>query len=97
MIGALHRAVSRSFPAAIPAWSATACSANSSYTCSGMTPMEAIRSATIVSARAMKLDRESGTVEAGKRRRPYPGGRRSTRRHRQSPQDVAGGYDRPAV
>jgi imidazolonepropionase-like amidohydrolase len=32
-----------------------------------MTPMEAIRSATIVSARAMKLDSDSGTVEAGKR------------------------------
>jgi imidazolonepropionase-like amidohydrolase len=32
-----------------------------------MTPMEAIQSATIVSARAMKLDSDSGTVEAGKR------------------------------
>ena len=37
------------------------------YVQAGMTPMEAIQSATIVSARAMKLDRESGTVEAGKR------------------------------
>ena len=37
------------------------------YVQAGMTPMEAIRSATIVSARAMKLDSESGTVEAGKR------------------------------
>jgi len=33
----------------------------------GMTPMEAIQSATIVPARVMKLDREVGTVEAGKR------------------------------
>ena len=32
-----------------------------------MTPLEAIQCATIVSARAMKLDRDSGTVEAGKR------------------------------
>jgi imidazolonepropionase-like amidohydrolase len=37
------------------------------YTQAGMTPMEAIQSATIVPARAMKLDRESGTIEAGKR------------------------------
>ena len=31
-----------------------------------MTPMEAIQSATIVPARAMGLDKELGTVEAGK-------------------------------
>jgi imidazolonepropionase-like amidohydrolase len=37
------------------------------YVEAGMTPMEAIQSATIVAARAMKLDRDSGTVEAGKR------------------------------
>lgn len=37
------------------------------YVEAGMTPMEAIQSATIVSARAMGLDRESGTIEAGKR------------------------------
>jgi len=37
------------------------------YVKAGMTPMEAIRSATIVPARAMKLDREAGTIEAGKR------------------------------
>jgi imidazolonepropionase-like amidohydrolase len=37
------------------------------YVQAGMTPMEAIQSATIVSARSMKLDRESGTIEAGKR------------------------------
>jgi imidazolonepropionase-like amidohydrolase len=33
----------------------------------GMTPLEAIQSATIVSARAMSLDRDSGTIEPGKR------------------------------
>jgi imidazolonepropionase-like amidohydrolase len=32
-----------------------------------MTPLEAIQSATVVSARAMHLDRDSGTVEVGKR------------------------------
>ncbi len=32
-----------------------------------MTPMEAIQCATIVSARAMKLDRDTGAIEAGKR------------------------------
>ena len=37
------------------------------YVEAGMTPLDAIRSATIVSARAMGLERELGTVEAGKR------------------------------
>jgi imidazolonepropionase-like amidohydrolase len=37
------------------------------YVQAGMTPMAAIQTATINAARAMKLDRESGTVEAGKR------------------------------
>jgi imidazolonepropionase-like amidohydrolase len=37
------------------------------YVQAGMTPMEAIQSATIVSARAMKLDGDSGTIEVGKR------------------------------
>ena len=37
------------------------------YVKAGMTPMEAIRSATIVPARAMKLDRDAGTIEVGKR------------------------------
>ncbi|HYG79640.1 MAG TPA: amidohydrolase family protein, partial [Pyrinomonadaceae bacterium] len=36
------------------------------YVRAGMTPMEAIQSATIVPARAMRLDKELGTVEAGK-------------------------------
>jgi imidazolonepropionase-like amidohydrolase len=37
------------------------------YVQAGMTPMEAIQCATIGSARAMKLERDSGTIEAGKR------------------------------
>ena len=37
------------------------------YVEAGMTPLEAIQSATIVSARALGLDKESGTIEAGKR------------------------------
>jgi imidazolonepropionase-like amidohydrolase len=37
------------------------------YVQAGMTPLEALQSATIVSARAMGLDRDSGTVELGKR------------------------------
>ena len=36
------------------------------YVKAGMTPMEAIRSATAVSARAMRLDEKVGTLEAGK-------------------------------
>ncbi len=37
------------------------------YVEAGFTPLEAIQSATIISARAMGLDRDSGTVEPGKR------------------------------
>lgn len=37
------------------------------YVKGGLTPMEAIQAATIVPARAMHLDRETGTVEKGKR------------------------------
>jgi len=37
------------------------------YVQAGMTPLEAIQSATIVAARAMKLDGDSGTIEVGKR------------------------------
>jgi imidazolonepropionase-like amidohydrolase len=37
------------------------------YVEAGMSPMAAIQSATIVSARVMKLDGESGSIEAGKR------------------------------
>jgi imidazolonepropionase-like amidohydrolase len=36
------------------------------YVEAGLTPMQALQSATIVSARAMKLDRELGTIEKGK-------------------------------
>lgn len=37
------------------------------YVQAGFTPMEAIQAATIVPARVMRLDKESGTVEKGKR------------------------------
>jgi len=37
------------------------------YVKAGFTPMEAIQAATIVPARVMKLDKELGTVETGKR------------------------------
>ena len=37
------------------------------YVRAGFTPMEALQAATLIPARAMKLDRESGTVEPGKR------------------------------
>jgi imidazolonepropionase-like amidohydrolase len=37
------------------------------YVEAGLTPMEAIQAATIVPARVMGLDRELGTIEAGKR------------------------------
>jgi imidazolonepropionase-like amidohydrolase len=37
------------------------------YVEAGLTPMEALQAATIASARAMKLDADSGTIEKGKR------------------------------
>jgi imidazolonepropionase-like amidohydrolase len=37
------------------------------YVEAGLTPLDALRAATIVSARAMKLDGELGTIERGKR------------------------------
>src|SRR5215831_5898730 len=37
------------------------------YAEAGFTPMEALQSATLVPARVMKMDNDSGTVEAGKR------------------------------
>jgi hypothetical protein len=37
------------------------------YVEAGFTPMEAIQAATIVPARVMRLDKEAGTIEAGKR------------------------------
>ena len=37
------------------------------YVDGGMTPLQAIQAATIVPARVMRLDKESGTVEVGKR------------------------------
>jgi imidazolonepropionase-like amidohydrolase len=37
------------------------------YVQAGFTPLEALQAATIVPARVMKVDRESGTVEVGKR------------------------------
>src|SRR5262249_8643715 len=37
------------------------------YVEAGMTPLEVIQCATIGSARAMNLERESGTIEPGKR------------------------------
>ena len=37
------------------------------YVEAGLTPMEALQAATIVPARAMKMDAELGTIERGKR------------------------------
>jgi imidazolonepropionase-like amidohydrolase len=37
------------------------------YVQAGMTPMAAIQTATIVAARAMRLEKDSGTIEVGKR------------------------------
>jgi len=37
------------------------------YVDAGLTPMQALQAASIVSARAMKMDQELGTIETGKR------------------------------
>lgn len=68
IIGALHRAgvpIVAGTDQAVPGYSLHR--EIELYAQAGFTPMEAIQAATIVPARVMKLDRELGTVEAGKR------------------------------
>jgi len=68
IVGALHRAgipVVAGTDQAVPGYSLHR--EIELYVQSGFTPMEAIQAATIVPARAMGLDRESGTVEKSKR------------------------------
>lgn len=68
IIGALHRAgipVVAGTDQAIPGHSLHR--EIELYVKSGFTPMEAIQAATLVPARVMKLDKEVGTIEAGKR------------------------------
>jgi len=68
IVGALHRAgipVVAGTDQAVPGYSLHR--EIELYAQAGFTPMEAIQAATIVSARAMGLEKESGTVEKGKR------------------------------
>ena len=68
IVGALHRAgipVVAGTDQAVPGYSLHR--EIELYVRSGFTPMEAIQAATIVPARAMGLEKESGTVEKGKR------------------------------
>jgi imidazolonepropionase-like amidohydrolase len=68
IVGALHRAgipVVAGTDQAVPGYSLHR--EMELYVQAGFTPMEAIQAATIVPARAMRLDKESGTVEKGKR------------------------------
>ena len=68
IVGALHRAgipVVAGTDQAVPGYSLHR--EIELYVQSGFTPMEAIQAATIVPARAMGLEKESGTVEKGKR------------------------------
>jgi imidazolonepropionase-like amidohydrolase len=67
-IGALHRAgvtLVAGTDQAVPGYSVDR--ELELYVQAGFTPLEAIQAATIVPARVMKLEAESGTVEAGKR------------------------------
>ena len=67
------------------------------YVEAGMTPLEAIQSATIVSARAMKLDAELGTVEAGKRADLDSGRWQPRGRYSRHPQSGASGDRRAPI
>ena len=68
MIGALHRADIRIVAGtdqAVPGYSVYR--ELELYVQAGFTPFEALQAATIVPARVMKLDSDTGTVETGKR------------------------------
>lgn len=68
MVGALHRAgvpVVAGTDIAVPGHSLHR--ELELYVEAGFTPMEAIQAATLVPARAMRLEKESGTIEVGKR------------------------------
>ena len=68
IIGALHRAgvpIVAGTDQAVPGFSVY--HEIELYAKAGFTPMEALQAATIVPARAMKVDAESGSVEVGKR------------------------------
>jgi imidazolonepropionase-like amidohydrolase len=68
IIGALHRAgvpVVAGTDQAVPGYSVYR--EIELYVQAGFTPMEALQAATIVPARVMKVDKETGTVETGKR------------------------------
>ena len=68
IVGALHRAgipIVAGTDQAVPGYSLHR--EIELYVQAGFTPMEAIQAATIVRARAMGLEKESGTVEKGKR------------------------------
>jgi imidazolonepropionase-like amidohydrolase len=68
LIGALHRAgitLVAGTDQAVPGYSVVR--ELELYVQAGFTPLEAIQAATIVPARVMKVDRDTGTVEAGKR------------------------------
>jgi imidazolonepropionase-like amidohydrolase len=68
MIGALHRAGVRIVAGTdqtVPGYSLYR--EIELYNQAGFTPMEALQAATIVPARVMNMDRESGSIEVGKR------------------------------
>ncbi len=63
----------------------------------GMTPMEALRSATAVPAAFMGMDAEVGTIEVGKRADLVSARRRPARRHQEHATDRHGDRERPGV
>ena len=67
------------------------------YVEGGMTPLEAIQAATIMPARAMKLDKDVGTIEVGKRADLVVLDARSAREHPQHPHGPLGRVQRPDV
>ena len=67
------------------------------YVQAGMSPLEAIQSATIVSARAMNLDKDTGTIEAGKRADLILVDGNPARQFQRHSQSLAGGDELTAV
>ena len=67
------------------------------YVEAGMTPMQAIESATRVPAESMGLGKDTGTIEAGQARRHDRVERRSARADLQHPQAPLGGRERASA
>ena len=67
------------------------------YVKAGLSPFDALAAATIVPARVMKKESDSGTIEKGKRGDRDPARRQPARRHPQHASDPSGDHQRPRL